>query len=79
LNNYTVRSWKRRLFDTGSLDKKKTGPKPGKAYKYTPEKIKELLDKNQTPEPRKNPESKTQDSVATPRQTKPKKKKKKLF
>ena len=44
---YTIQNWKKLLFTTGSLQKKKANRKPGKPYKYKPEKIKELLDMKQ--------------------------------
>jgi len=44
---YTLRNWKKLLFTTGSIEKKKSNKRSGKPYKYTPEKIKELLEKNQ--------------------------------
>ena len=46
VSKYTVSNWKKLLFATGSLHKKKVKRKSGKPYKYTPEKIKELLDKD---------------------------------
>ena len=44
----TLRSWKKLLFDTGSLEKKKL-KKSGRPYKYKTEKIKELLEKSKIP------------------------------
>ena len=46
ISKHTIRKWKRLLFTTGKLDKKKTARESGKPYKYTPEKIKECLEKN---------------------------------
>ena len=47
ISTHTLRNWKRLLFTTGSIEKKKSPKKPGKPYKYSPEKITELLEKNQ--------------------------------
>ena len=46
----TIGNWKKLLFSTGSLDKKKVTRKSGKPYKYTPEKIGELLGKGYSTE-----------------------------
>ena len=48
----TLTNWKRLLFTTGNLDKKKPSKiagKPRKPHKYTPDKIKELLEKSKIP------------------------------
>jgi len=50
MSKYTLNSWKKRLLDTGTLEKKKTERKSGKPYKYKPEKMKELLDKSKSSE-----------------------------
>jgi len=48
VSKQTLGNWKKLLFATGSLDKKKTKRKSGTPYKYTPNKIAELLGKSQT-------------------------------
>ena len=47
MSKQSIASWKKRLFTTGSLEKKKVENKPRKPYKYTPEKINDLLGKSQ--------------------------------
>ena len=57
MSKQSIANWKKRLFTTGSLEKKKTENKPRKPYKYSPEKIIDLLEKSQKskiPEPLKN-------------------------
>ena len=46
ISKYSIENWKRLLFTTGSLEKKITKNKPRKAYKYTREKIIDLLEKS---------------------------------
>ena len=67
----TLVNWKKRLFTTGSLEKDKVIRKSGNPYKYKPNKIKELLEKNQLSESTKN------DYTDGHMTLKPKKKKKK--
>jgi transposase-like protein len=50
VSTYTLNNWKKLLLTTGGLDKKKVERKSGTPYKYTPEKIKEQLDKSRTSE-----------------------------
>ena len=47
VSKQTVGNWKKLLFATGGIEKKKVERKSGKPYKYTPEKIGALLDKTQ--------------------------------
>ena len=81
---FTLRNWKKQLFITGSLDKKKVKRKSGKPYKYKPEKIKELLEKKPKPEKSAADKSSKSDKAAKADNLiffshKPKKKKKKKF
>ena len=46
ISKQSITNWKKLLFTTGSLEKKKAENKPRKPYKYTPEKINDLLDKS---------------------------------
>jgi transposase len=48
VSKHTIGNWKKLLFETGSLEKKKVKRKSGKPYKYTPDKIKELLSKDKS-------------------------------
>jgi transposase len=48
VSKQTVGNWKKLLCTTGSVEKKKAARKPGKSYKYTPEKIGALLEKSRT-------------------------------
>ena len=47
MSKQSIANWKKRLFTTGSLEKKKAENKPRKPYKYSPEKIIDLLEKSQ--------------------------------
>ena len=79
ISKYTLGTWKKLLFDTGSLEKKKVERKSGKPYKYTPEKIKEMLEKSKSPVVTKSPKgNKTQGNPILFSQPKIKKKKKKI-
>ena len=49
VSTQTIGNWKKLLFTTGSLQKKKVNRPSGIAYKYTPDKIKTLLDKSPKP------------------------------
>ena len=49
ISKQSITNWKKLLFTTGSLEKKKSEKKPRKPYKYTPEKINDLLDKSIKP------------------------------
>lgn len=46
ISKYTIGTWKKLLFETGSLEKKKVKRKSGIPYKYKASKIKEFLDKS---------------------------------
>jgi transcriptional regulator with XRE-family HTH domain len=46
ISKNTLGNWKRRLHDTGSLEKSKVIRTAGKPYKYTPDKLKELMEKS---------------------------------
>ena len=46
ISKNTLGNWKKRLYDTGSLEKSKVIRKAGKPYKYTPDKLKELMEKS---------------------------------
>ena len=48
MSKQTLSNWKKQLFTTGSLDKKKVKRASGKPYKYTPAKIGELLAKSKS-------------------------------
>ena len=48
ISKQTLGNWKKLLFTTGSLDKKKVKRKTGKPYKYTPDKIGKFLEKSRT-------------------------------
>jgi len=48
VSKQTLSNWKKQLFTTGSLDKKKVKRTSGKPYKYTPDKIGALLAKSKT-------------------------------
>ena len=77
---YTINNWKKLLLATGSLDKRKVKRKSGTPYKYKPEKIAELLDKNKTPVDSDSTATKTgspSQSQGLPFQTKTKRKKSK--
>ena len=57
ISKHTIVNWKKLLFTTGGLEKKKVKRRAGKPYKYTPEKIKELLNNSKetaTPEATNN-------------------------
>ena len=74
ISKYTVRTWKKRLFDTGCLDRIKSGPKVGTPRKYTPERIKELMDKSRASESAKASTSGIVKGItAASKQPKPKK------
>jgi hypothetical protein len=86
---HTIGAWKRLLFTTGSLDKKKPDRSSTKPRKYTPERIKELMDRSGTATPvstdgsgsintPKNIEKVTTSTDPKPKKSK-KKKKKKFF
>ena len=49
VSTQTLNNWKKLLFTTGSLQKKKINRPSGKPYKYTPDKIKALLNKSAKP------------------------------
>jgi hypothetical protein len=70
ISKHTLGSWKKLLFDTGSLDKKIVKRKSGTPYKYTPDKIKEHLDKSKS---KSNTEDSPKDSKAQTAQMSPKK------
>ena len=77
ISKHTIGNWKRRLFSTGNIEKKKATRKTGKPYKYTPDKIKELLDKNKTSVSSNfSYETNSQDSQDKPKKKSKKKKKK---
>lgn len=81
ISKNTLGNWNKLLFTTGNLDKKKVSRRSGKPYKYTPEKIKEFLDKSQTPvlpEPIKANNIQEDDKIIS-REQKSKKKKKYKF
>jgi len=48
VSKQSLSNWKKLLFTTGTLHKNKTKRKPGKPYKYTPDKIGMLLEKSKT-------------------------------
>ena len=77
----TVNNWKKLLFTTGNLQKKKVHRPSGIAYKYKPDKIKELLDKSpKSPQAATSESSKSQSGsliIFTPSKPKKKDKKKK--
>ncbi len=80
VSKYTVGNWKKLLFTTGSLHKKKVKRKSGKPYKYTPEKIKALLDNDKMK--RDSAASSKKDGAAVaiiPKKKKKNKKKKSKF
>jgi transposase-like protein len=54
VSTHTLNNWKKRLLDTGNLDKKKTERKSGIPYKYKPEMIKAMLEKSKIIEPAKD-------------------------
>ena len=60
----TILGWKKLLFTTGSLEKKKVERKSGTPYKYQPEKIKSLLEKQP------KPATLTKSAVSQPSKTK---------
>ena len=84
LSTQTIGNWKKLLFTTGSLEKKKVKRKSGTPYKYKPDKIKEYLDKSPKPqktvasEPVKKSKSGNQILLSSPKPKKKDKKKKKL-
>ena len=45
VSKFTLQNWKKLIYETGSLEKKKASRKPGKPYKYKPETLKKLLKK----------------------------------
>ena len=79
ISKYTLGTWKKLLFDTGSLEKKKVERKAGKPYKYTAEAIKEMLEKSQKVGVSESPKANiAQGNTPLFNQLKPKKKKKKF-
>ena len=48
MSKQTLSNWKKKLFTTGSLDKKKVNRTSGKPYKYSADKIGVLLAKSKT-------------------------------
>jgi len=46
ISKQTITKWKKQLFTTGNLERKYAENMPRKPYKYTPEKIKEFLEKS---------------------------------
>ena len=74
VSKQTLGNWKKLLFTTGSLDKKKAKRQTGTPYKYTPDKIGALLAKSKFSDASTSSKSK----VDTPEIQKPKKKKMKF-
>ncbi|MCL2034478.1 MAG: hypothetical protein FWG94_07075 [Oscillospiraceae bacterium] len=79
MSKQTLGNWKKLLFTTGSLEKKKVKRKSGNPYKYKPEKIKALLDKSKTSATSYPPlDSSTQEYLKASSRKKSKKKKNKF-
>ena len=81
VSKQTVGNWKKLLFATGSLEKKKVKRKSGTPYKYKPDKIKELLDKSPKPKAASEPSKSKSSSLillSSPKTKKKDKKKKKM-
>ena len=83
VSKQTVGNWKKLLFTTGSLEKKRVKRKSGTPYKYKPDKIKELLNKSPKPPKAASEPSKSKSSslilLSSPKTKKKDKKKKKKF
>lgn len=74
VSKQTLGNWKKLLFTTGSLDKKKVKRKSGTPYKYTADKIGMLLEKSRTPDA----SSSSKDGGTKNKKSKKKRKKKKF-
>jgi len=76
VSKQTIGNWKKLLFTTGSLNKKKTKRKSGTPYKYTPDKIGEFLNRSKMLDI--SASSKSKDINTEIKKSKKKKKKKKF-